>query len=1006
LARSLLAICDRALRAPPIRFRVLVNLRLPLPALFALAGLLSLAMLAPAAHAANRYGNHSGLPSAQVQALAIDERGYLWVGTQDGLVRFDSHRFLPIEIEAGEAVPDAEVRQILAVPGAVYLSTSRRLLRFDLQRETLQPLRLDGADIGSITGLVRDLDGSLVAATSQGELLRWRDEVAVPQRLALELPEPIEINDLAVGRDGLWIATMRGVLRLARGSLAPQALAMDLPELDGGRVHVSAVHEDALGRLWVGFWNDGLARHDLASGRTHWLHPKLGNAGALRSTSIYSFLERGERLYIGSNRGLVVYGRDCDCIRGLNLPEWEVREGSGVVVMDLVAEPEGDGLWVGVWGGGLARFSAFDEAIERQVPIDGRSDSLAHPMVYSMLVDSERRLWIGTYGGGVHGVDPQDRRLGLHWPLQRLDFGQRRIESRFVWHLREQAQGMLVGSGYGLFRHAEGALHDLAPGLQSLRSSLELGDGRLLIGTGFGLFEMRGTEPPQRVDRAGLGQRTVWSLQRVGDEVWVGTSQGLQRLDLQLQPLGTVQAGAGADSLPGPVVWTQKFGPDGRLWLGTSGGLLSLEAGTQPPRFERHPGLQTVGVRNINAIEFGPEGSLWLGSPRGLLHYRPGQQTIELLDDRDGLVSTQLNANASASDGERLYFGGIGGFVGFDPRAMPARDLALRPAVVSWRLGQGDWQPANGHIDLGHDHAPLQLELSAFHFARPERVRYAYRWLPDEAEFTELGDAHSAVFSHLPAGAHRLELRASLLGPVPASVQREVFSVQVAPVWFATWWGMGLIGGSLLLLWMGFHRLRLRQARRYARGLEREVDQRTRELSEAKRALEQANAQLSAQVALDPLTGLANRRGLLEAAAALAAQRATPQLLMIDLDHFKRINDGFGHEVGDAVLVDFARLLHSQVRRDCVCARYGGEEFVVLMREVDAKAVDALAERLVRASRKRALEHEGLFKVRYTISIGIALGTAGEPAMALIQRADRALYRAKAAGRDCWMRED
>jgi diguanylate cyclase (GGDEF)-like protein len=135
-------------------------------------------------------------------------------------------------------------------------------------------------------------------------------------------------------------------------------------------------------------------------------------------------------------------------------------------------------------------------------------------------------------------------------------------------------------------------------------------------------------------------------------------------------------------------------------------------------------------------------------------------------------------------------------------------------------------------------------------------------------------------------------------------------------------------------------------------------------------------------------------------------QQRRPQragVLLIDLDHFKRVNDGFGHAVGDAVLVDFAGVLQREVRRECLCARYGGEEFLVLLGEATSTALAGLAERLVVDARARRVALEGLAPIRYTISIGVALAGPGEPVESVIQRADRALYEAKDNGRDRWV---
>lgn len=182
--------------------------------------------------------------------------------------------------------------------------------------------------------------------------------------------------------------------------------------------------------------------------------------------------------------------------------------------------------------------------------------------------------------------------------------------------------------------------------------------------------------------------------------------------------------------------------------------------------------------------------------------------------------------------------------------------------------------------------------------------------------------------------------------------------------------------------------------------LAREVRERTRELSAAKEALELANAQLQRQAGTDPLTGLDNRRRLFEVAVQWHAQGRSLGVALIDLDHFKRINDEHGHHTGDAVLVDFAHLLRGAFG-DSVChARYGGEEFLVLA-ESDLGALPDRAERLlVRVRQSRVVSALG-GSLSYTASIGIALSAPGETVESLIRRADRALYRAKQAGRDC-----
>jgi diguanylate cyclase (GGDEF)-like protein len=178
-----------------------------------------------------------------------------------------------------------------------------------------------------------------------------------------------------------------------------------------------------------------------------------------------------------------------------------------------------------------------------------------------------------------------------------------------------------------------------------------------------------------------------------------------------------------------------------------------------------------------------------------------------------------------------------------------------------------------------------------------------------------------------------------------------------------------------------------------------------RRVRRSNRALESSNQQLLVQSERDPLTGLANRRYFQAAMKRLAADgKLNGTVFLVDIDHFKRINDAFGHTAGDAVLVEMARRLRETLREQDLIVRWGGEEFLVVVRALGADQVDALASRMLFAMAAAPVRHEG-HAIGVTGSIGFAtfpieparLEVSWERAINLV---DTAMYLAKAHGRN------
>jgi diguanylate cyclase (GGDEF)-like protein len=185
-------------------------------------------------------------------------------------------------------------------------------------------------------------------------------------------------------------------------------------------------------------------------------------------------------------------------------------------------------------------------------------------------------------------------------------------------------------------------------------------------------------------------------------------------------------------------------------------------------------------------------------------------------------------------------------------------------------------------------------------------------------------------------------------------------------------------------------------------GARMEVEQAERQAEAERRrseALEESNARLAHEATHDGLTGLANRRALDVELERWTMERGAFAVALVDVDHFKRVNDTFSHQVGDAVLVRVADVLQRGLRRDDLAARYGGEEFAVLLDDLVGPVAADVCDRL-RATVAGLRWDDLMPGARLTVSVGVAVRGADETVAQLLARADAALYRAKAEGRD------
>ncbi|HET7842720.1 MAG TPA: diguanylate cyclase, partial [Xanthomonadales bacterium] len=751
---------------------------------------------------------------------------------------------------------------------------------------------------------------------------------------------------------------------------------------------------------WVGTYDDGLFRI-AGEDVTHW-----NEADGLPGGWVTSTLEDAQgTIWVTTAPGGVSRLRDgrFDLLaRREGLPSDSVRT--------LASDREGS-LWIGT-NAGLARLK------DLKFVTLSRRNGLPEDQVRCVLQTRDGALWLGTYGGGL--VRWRD---GRFTPFGNPDGW----NDAYIRTLMEARDGTLwIGTQTGLNRIVDGR-HESMNGRDGLVGTkvdaiAELADGTMLVNTETGGLQARppgGTYAPfiPEAAQALHGARVI--VQGDDGHVWLGTSEsGLFEVDGR----HIVRRFRQVDGLPDDAVLAIHRDADGTLWLGTHKGLARLRDG-KVARFPAGRGLDEDPVFQVLDDR---RGTFWLTSPHALVAM-PRAEVEAVLDGRETRVSVKrygrddglgsdLGSGGTQPAGTVLADGTlaiptVGGLALVDPSDLHVNTVPPT-TVLTDVLVDGRAVPRDAATTPPWSSQRFEFRFDGLSLLVPEAVGFRYRLMGFDPAWIDAGGARSAHYTTLPAGHYVFRVQARNNDGVWSTRAAEHELTLAAPPWLR-WWALAIYTIAGVLAVFALVRWRERALVAHNLLLETSVKARTAELSDSNQRLLEttdqlaaANARLEQLAITDGLTGLANRRRFDDVLAQeWARARRTGQplaLLMIDVDHFKKFNDAYGHPEGDECLRAVAGALRGATRRTDTPARYGGEEFAVVCPDTNAEQAFVLARHVLAAVHALRLAHAASpVAPHVTVSIGIATsGTACPDPEALLAAADAALYEAKRGGRD------
>ncbi|MFZ6681801.1 ligand-binding sensor domain-containing protein [Undibacterium sp. Tian12W] len=891
-----------------------------------------------------RYAKAEGLPEPFVTALHVDAQQRLWVGNSDGLYLKKGERFEPI-LHNGKKLPISPGQKFNTSPdGTLFFISQQRLYALNLPLKMVQ---------------------------GQPQL-----QVLFPTQQSLSQQAPDTLLSVHREKNGdFWLGCGSSICQYSGKQIHVWDAAQGVPDDQW-----LSFHRDNSGQLW-------------ARGEQHIVVLKASEKKFTDRTPPGDILhKKGLVTWISADaEGRILSNANQSLIRW-NKDHWEnfdrkngLKIAGGLTA--LLYDKDG-GMWLGSRGLGLIKWLGSGNW-ESWTMAQGMPDDVA----LSMVRDKDGVLHIGTRSGPAqlrpgqrqfNNVAEKQQTLNHQWSGMVVD------QSGTVWGG--------TYSGHLMRYDAKTRLYAQVASLPQIIRMLPDSQGNIWLATTDGLFVFDSKASKINVMRpAGLDSLQIPKTENFRDlclspngHVWFIARNQLLRFDGRNWANFPVSFNGQPPNMSSITCTAEND-----LWLGTrQAGLLraSVSNGVLQLRQQESPVLKD---KVIFSLLEDSRGWLWAGTDAGIAVWNKKQW--RLFNQSNGFVWNETNGHSFYEDSDAAMWVATSNGISYilKPENL-FKEHELNTLIESIHR-DGNSYTSDKPLALAWSPQPLELVLASLNFRNRSALEFHYRLSGLEENWSS-STTPKVRYTALEPGNYRFEYFVSNADAQQTSAVKSL-ELRIQPPWWRTIWFYILIAAALMLLVFILHRYRLRKLTELQAHTEAIVKERTREL-------EISREQLKVRALRDGLTSAWNRSAMMEMLdmeIGKAQRQQTPLLLaLLDLDHFKRINDTYGHPAGDAVLIEVVRRLNATVRQSDAVGRYGGEEFLIIIPGLDIAHGKSLIERLLKSVREKEITISEHQSIAVTSSFGVIAFDPQNPMTAadLISHADQALYRSKQQGRN------
>lgn len=817
-----------------------------------------------------RFASEQRISQNNVRCMIQDNQGFIWLGTENGLVKYDSYKFTIYKPDARK--PNSLSNKVINTlfqdsSNNIWIGTEDGLNRYDIKTEQFTVYRANATNPNSISDnmindICRDRQGQLWIATGRG-LNRYNPTTQTFTHYFNEPNNPTSLSNDAVScvyedrDDNIWLGTENGLNRydpktksfIVYRSEGSEGLTSNL---------ITTIYQDKTGEFWLGTGN-GLNRYNPKTKSIKRYQHEANNSHSLSNNYITNIYEDSlGRIWIGTRMGLNIYDETTNQFIGYyNNPNDPYSLCSSNIWS--IYEDTSNTLWVGTEYG-VNRHYDHSQKFHIYHHDPNNSNSLSHNSIWSVYQDHEGLLWLGTENG-INCYDPQKEKYVLY---QHQANDPKSLSAGYIFAINEDAQGNLwIGTAEGLnlynrANHTFTVYRSDPADPQTLSNNFITyiyndRQGQLWVGTynGLNLYNSKTNQFTRYNYSPSQPKSSLINAvcQAKDNGLWIATADGLTKwMPATGQVIVYKTNLDNPNSLISNYVRTLYEDAQGTLWIGTDEGLDSFNPQSQ--KFTHWTEKEGMPGHLIHGILPDDKGNLWISTNNGLAKLNPSTKTVRKYDTNDGLSTNDFNQYAFYRNNRgEMFFGSVNGLVTFKPDEIKDYELTI-PNVVITDLRILD-KPTNKAIPLlagavkdmeltlSYKENFLTFEFAVLDYVQPESNQYAYKlegidedWVYNTHNYVSYNSLAPGHYTFRVKGANKLGIW---------NDNGSAIHVTILPPPWKTWWAYlcyTLLVAGISYAGVQYRLNHLRQ--RLLAEKNTELELKNRELDRKNQALEEA----------------------------------------------------------------------------------------------------------------------------------------------------------------------